>query len=40
MKWGMHDDGCAAFIGSGLSVEETAARMDVPIDYVHSCLKQ
>jgi catechol 2,3-dioxygenase-like lactoylglutathione lyase family enzyme len=28
------------FIGSGLSVEETAARMDVPIDYVHSCLKQ
>lgn len=26
------------FIGTGLSVEETAARMDVPIDYVKSCL--
>lgn len=26
------------FIGTGLSVEETAARMDVPVDYVKSCL--
>lgn len=26
------------FISSGLSAEETAVRMDVPIDYVQSCL--
>jgi len=26
------------FINTGLSIEETAARMDVPIDYVKSCL--
>jgi len=26
------------FIGTGLSIEETAARMDVPVDYVQSCL--
>lgn len=26
------------FIDTGLSIEETAARMDVPIDYVKSCL--
>ncbi|MEG0273467.1 MAG: VOC family protein [Christensenella sp.] len=26
------------FIGSGLSVQETAIRMDVPVDYVQSCL--
>lgn len=26
------------FIDSGLSVEETAIRMDVPLDYVRSCL--
>ena len=26
------------FIDAGLSVEETAARMDVPVDYVRSCL--
>jgi hypothetical protein len=26
------------FINSGLSIEETAARMDVPVDYVRSCL--
>ena len=26
------------FIAAGLSVEETAARMDVPVDYVKSCL--
>lgn len=26
------------FIGSGLSVQETATRMDVPVDYVQSCL--
>lgn len=26
------------FIGSGLSVQETAVRMDVPVDYVQSCL--
>lgn len=27
------------FLDSGMSIEETAARMDVPIDYVKSCLK-
>jgi Lactoylglutathione lyase and related lyases len=26
------------FIGGGLSVQETAKRMDVPVDYVKSCL--
>ncbi len=26
------------FIGTGLSLEETATRMDVPVDYVKSCL--
>lgn len=26
------------FMNSGLSVEETAARMDVPVDYIKSCL--
>lgn len=27
------------FINSGLSIEETAIRMDVPVDYVKSCLE-
>ncbi len=27
------------FLNSGLSVEETAARMDVPVDYIKSCLE-
>ncbi|MBD7913156.1 MULTISPECIES: VOC family protein [Clostridium] len=27
------------FLKSGMSVEETAARMDVPVDYVKSCLE-
>ncbi len=27
------------FIDSGLSIEETAARMDVPVDYIKSSLK-
>lgn len=26
------------FANTGLSIEETAARMDVPVDYVKSCL--
>lgn len=26
------------FINTGLSIEETAARMDVPVEYVKSCL--
>ena len=26
------------FLNSGLSIEDTAIRMDVPIDYVKSCL--
>jgi len=25
------------FLASGLSIQETAARMDVPVDYVRSC---
>lgn len=25
------------FLDNGLSIEETAIRMDVPIDYVKSC---
>lgn len=28
------------FLNSGLSIEDTAIRMDVPIDYVKSCLEQ
>lgn len=28
------------FIDSGLSAEETAARMDIPIDFVLSCLEK
>ena len=27
------------FLNSGLSMEEMAIRMDVPIDYIHHCLK-
>ena len=27
------------FLNSGLSIEETAIRMDVPVDYVKSCLE-
>lgn len=27
------------FLNSGLSIEETAARMDVPVDYIKSSLK-
>lgn len=27
------------FIQQGLTEEETAARMDVPFDYIISCLK-
>lgn len=27
------------FLNSGLSLEETAIRMDVPVDYIESCLK-
>jgi hypothetical protein len=26
------------FLNSGLSIEDTAIRMDAPIDYVKSCL--
>lgn len=28
------------FIAKGMTIEETAARMDVPTDYVRSCLSQ
>lgn len=31
---------CKRFIKKGLSVEETAKRMDVPVKYVESCIKQ
>ncbi|WP_238859881.1 VOC family protein [Clostridium sp. YIM B02569] len=27
------------FLNSGLSLEETAIRMDVPVEYIESCLK-
>lgn len=27
------------FLNSGLSIEQTAVRMDVPIDYIKSCLE-
>lgn len=27
------------FVSSGLSIEETALRMDVSTDYIHHCLK-
>lgn len=27
------------FIDSGLSVEETAARMDIPVEYIKACLE-
>ncbi|MEA4825905.1 MAG: glyoxalase, partial [Clostridium sp.] len=27
------------FLSSGLSIKETAIRMDVPVDYVKSCLE-
>lgn len=27
------------FLNSGLSIEDTAIRMDVPVDYVKSCLE-
>lgn len=30
---------CKRFLTSGLSVEETAIRMDVPVKYVHQCVK-
>ena len=28
------------FIDSGLSAEETAVRMDIPVDFVLSCLEK
>ena len=28
---------CRRFLGSGLTPEETAARMDVPVEYVREC---
>lgn len=27
------------FVASGLSIEETAVKMDVPVDYVSACLR-
>ena len=27
------------FISSGMSIEETAVRMDVPVDYIKMCLQ-
>ena len=30
---------CKRFLDSGLSVEETAQRMDVPVKFVHACMK-
>ena len=34
---GTRDDG--TLINSGLSEEEAAVRMDVPVDYVKECMK-
>ena len=28
------------FLDSGLTVEETAVRMDVPADYIRACTKE
>ena len=30
---------CKRFINTGMTVEQVAKRMDVPIDYVNECLK-
>lgn len=30
---------CKRFINTGMTVEQVAKRMDVPIDYVNACLK-
>lgn len=30
---------CKRFINTGMTVEQVAKRMDVPIDYVKACLK-
>ncbi|MBN1052494.1 hypothetical protein DV092_10680 [Clostridium botulinum] len=30
---------CKRFMKSGLSIEETAKRMDVPAEYVQYCIK-
>ena len=30
---------CRRFLDSGMTVEETAARMDVPVKFVNSCLR-
>lgn len=31
---------CRRFVKSGMTLEQTAARMDVPLDYVKSCIQQ
>ena len=30
---------CKRFINTGMTVDQVAKRMDVPIDYVNACLK-
>ena len=30
---------CKRFINTGMTVEQVAKRMDVPVDYVNECLK-
>ena len=30
---------CKSFIASGMTPEQTAERMDVPIEYVHACIE-
>ena len=30
---------CKRFIDSGMTPEQTAERMDVPIEYVHACIE-
>ena len=30
---------CRRFLDSGMTPEQAAARMDVPVDYVRECVK-
>ncbi len=31
---------CRRFLDSGMTAEQTARRMDVPLDYVNACIRQ
>ena len=30
---------CKRFLDSGMNIEETAKRMDVPIEFINECIK-